>query len=138
MVSFTFSNYCLFLELFAFFIFYHFLYFKAAFQPIMKDQYTKLKLGVEYIMYNDIDFVTTWRHKFWKCHLCFRSDILSVYYINDMFQLTEYNIHMIKQAQLWTATETTAFILLFCYNDQFSFHLKERFFDITLTIENYL
>ena len=36
MVSFTFLNFCLFLELFPFFIFYNFLYFKAASQHIMK------------------------------------------------------------------------------------------------------
>ena len=36
MVSFTFLNFCLFLELFPFFIIYQFLYFKAASQHIMK------------------------------------------------------------------------------------------------------
>ena len=36
MVSFTFFNFCLFSELFPFFIFYYFLYFRAASRPIMK------------------------------------------------------------------------------------------------------
>ena len=44
-----------------------------------------------------------------------------------MLLLIEYDIQMIKQAQRRTTTETTAFILVFCYNDQFSFHLKTRF-----------
>ena len=44
-----------------------------------------------------------------------------------MVLLIEYDIQMIKQTQHRTAMETTTFILVFCYDDQFSFQLKHVF-----------
>ena len=51
-----------------------------------------------------------------------------------MLLLFEYDTQMIKQAQRRNATDT-AFLLVFCYNNQFLFHFK-TFVNIKFTIEN--